>query len=177
MEILLKDIPDQGLDIAYEEDPHLLDLVDEDVGFEEKIAIHGRLGKMGEAVSLTGWLTTRLVLRCSRCIKGFTFPLYLELAAQFLPLVQASRVGLGKDQEDIKEEDELHFYRGQSVLLDDFIREEVILAMPIQPLCDPNCHGLCPRCGKDLNLEACGCLREETVPPVNRTVKSKKKVV
>lgn len=176
MEILLKDIPDLGLDIAYEEDPHLLDLVDEDVGFEEKIAIRGRLSKVGETVSLSGWLTTRLVLQCSRCIKGFTYPLYLELTTQFLPLVQASMARLGKDPQDVVEEDELHFYRGQSVLLDDFVREEVILAIPIRSLCDPNCHGLCPRCGQDLNLGACGCPQEEAAPPINRTVKSKKKM-
>lgn len=176
MEILLKDIPDQGLDIAYEEDPHLLDLVDEGVRFEEKIAIRGRLSKVGETVSLTGWLTTRLVLPCSRCIKGFTFPLYLELATQFLPLVQASMARPGEGLQDVMEEDELHFYRGQSVLLDDFVREEVILAIPIQPLCDPNCHGLCPRCGQDLNLAACDCPRKEAAPPISRTVKSKKMV-
>ncbi len=176
MEILLKDIPDQGLDIAYEEDPHLLDLVDEGVRFEDKVAVRGRLSKAGETVSLVGWLTARLILPCSRCAKDFTFPLYLELATQFLPLVQASMVRSGEGLEDVTmEEGDLHFYRGQSVLLDDFIREEVILAIPMQSLCDPNCKGLCSRCGQDLNIAACGCPQEEAASPMNRTVKNDKK--
>jgi uncharacterized protein len=174
MEILLKDIPDQGLDIAYEEEPRLLDLVAENVGFEEKIAIRGRLSKAEETVSLSGWLTARLILACSRCAKDFTFPLYLELATQFLPLVQASTAKPGEGPQDI-EEDYLHFYRGQSVLLDDFIREEVILAIPMQPLCDPNCKGLCSRCGQDLNIAACSCPQEEAASPMSRTVKNNKK--
>ena len=177
MEILLKDIPDQGLDIAYEEDPHFLGLVDKDVGFEEKIVIRGRLSKAGETVSLVGWLNARLILPCSRCAKDFTFPLDLELATQFLPLVQASmaRPSQGLQDVDVMEEDDLHFYRGQSVILDDFIREDVILAIPMQPLCDPNCKGLCSRCGQDLNIAACGCSQEEAASPMNRTVKNNKK--
>jgi uncharacterized protein len=177
MEILLKDISDQGLDIAYEEEPRLLDLLDEDVGFEEKIAIRGRLSKTGETVSLSGWLTARLILACSRCAKDFTFPLYLELTTQFLPLVQAAttRPGEGLQDVDVTEEDYLHFYRGQSVFLDDFIREEVILAIPMQPLCDPNCKGLCSRCGQDLNIAACGCPQEEAASPLNRSVENNKK--
>ena len=178
MEILLKDIPDQGLDIAYEEDPRLLGLVEDRVGFEEKIAIRGKLSKAGEIVSLDGWLTTRLILQCSRCLKGFPFPLYLELVTQFLPLVQAPRVSPGEDSEDVQtEETELNFYQGESVLLDDLVREEVILAIPMQPLCDPNCHGLCSRCGQDLNLHACACRQEEAAPSTNRTVKNRKKMV
>ena len=176
MEIPLKDIPDQGLDIAYEEDPRLLDLVDKNVGFEEKIAIHGRLSKAGETVSLSGWLTTRLILPCSRCAKDFTFPLYQELATQFLPFAEASteKPSEGLQDGDI-EEDDLHFYRGQSVVLDDFIREEVILAIPMRPLCDPNCKGLCLRCGQDLNVTACGCPQEESASSMDPTVKNNRK--
>jgi DUF177 domain-containing protein len=178
MEIPLKDIPDQGLDITYGEDPHLLGLIEDLAGFDEKITVRGRVSKAGETVFLAGWLTTRLILQCSRCLKGFALPLYLELATQFVPIPQAPTTRPGKDQQDIPmADDEIHFYKGQSVLLDDFVREEVILAIPMQPLCDSNCHGLCSRCGRDLNLEICNCPQEEAAPPMTRTVKSNKKIV
>jgi len=170
MEILLKDIPDQGLDIDYEEDPHLLDLVDETVGFKDKIAIRGGLSKAGETVLLAGWLAARLILPCSRCAKDFTFPLHLELTTQFLPLVQDSMTGSSEDAHGVAEEDDPHFYRGQSVVLDDVIREEVILAIPMRPLCGPDCKGLCVRCGQDLNIGACNCSRDEAASPTNRTI-------
>jgi len=175
MEILLKDIPDQGLDIDYEEDPHLLDLVDKDVGFKDKVGVRGNLSKAGETVSLAGWLTARLVLPCSRCAKDFTFPLHLELAAQFLPLAQPSTKRPAEDVQDAAEEDDSHFYRGQSLVLDDFIREEVILAVPMQPLCEPDCKGLCSKCGQDLNVKTCNCSREEAASPISRTVINKKR--
>ena len=175
MEILLKDIPDQGLDIAYDENPDLLGLVDRDVGFEEKIAVRGNLSKAGDAVTLTGRLTARLVLPCSRCAKDFTFPLHLKLATQFLPAKEASLRTPDEASEDATEGDDPHFYHGQSVVLDDFVREEVILAVPMQPLCDRDCKGLCPRCGQDLNVVACNCSKEEAVFPMNRTVKNNKK--
>src|SRR5437016_213083 len=93
MEILLRDIPDQGLDIDYEADPDLLDLVDQAagfLGFKDKIVVRGSLNKIGETVLLAGWLTARLILLCSRCAKDFVFLLHQELVAQFLPLAQAS---------------------------------------------------------------------------------------
>ena len=163
MKIQLKDIPDAGLDIGYEEDPRQLGLVEDRVGFEDKIAIHGKLFKTGDAVSLSGWLTTRLILQCSRCLKSFPFPLYLELVTQFLPLVQAAGQKLDEDSEDVRtEESELYFYRGESLQLDDLIKEEIVLSIPMQPLCDPDCQGLCSRCGQDLNLQICGCRQKET---------------
>jgi uncharacterized protein len=175
MEILLKDIPDQGLDINYEEDPHLLDLVDEAVGFKDKIGVRGSLSKAGETVLLAGWLTARLILPCSRCAKDFTFPLHLELTTQFLPLVQPSMTRSGEDVKKVAEENDPHFYRGQTVVLDDVIREEVILAIPMRPLCGPDCKGLCVRCGQDLNIGACNCSRDEAAPPPNRSVINNKK--
>jgi uncharacterized protein len=178
MEILLKDIPDEGLDINYEEDPQLLDLIDDRVGFDEKITVRGRVTKTEKTVSLTGWLTTRLILQCSRCLKDFAFPLYLELAMQFLPATQAEKERPDEDPQDISMAgDEVHFYQGQSVLLDDFVREEVILTIPMQPLCDSNCRGLCSRCGLDLNLGPCPCSQAEASSPMNQTIKSNKQIV
>jgi uncharacterized protein len=175
MEILLKDIPDQGLDIAYDENADLLGLVDKDIAFEEKIAVRGSLSKAGDTVTLVGWLTAKLILPCSRCAKDFTLPLRLELATQFLPFVQGPTAARDEDSEGGTEEDDAYFYRGQSITLDDFVREEVILAVPMQPLCDPDCKGLCSRCGQDLNTGVCGCSRKESAFPLNRAVKNNKK--
>ena len=46
----------------------------------------------------------------------------------------------------------------------DAVRQEVILAMNPYVVCDPECRGLCPRCGANLNEEACGCTAEEVDP-------------
>ena len=44
-----------------------------------------------------------------------------------------------------------------SVLIDQDIRDEIILEHPIRILCNPECRGLCPFCGANLNHETCNC--------------------
>jgi uncharacterized protein len=62
--------------------------------------------------------------------------------------------------------DDLEFgwYRGQEINLDAFFTELISLALPLQPLCDGGCKGICPRCGVDRNRVDCDC-EEELRPP------------
>ena len=52
----------------------------------------------------------------------------------------------------------LSYYRGEEIDLSPLVREQTILALPTRPLCDPECRGLCPRCGASRNEEDCGCV-------------------
>ncbi len=52
---------------------------------------------------------------------------------------------------------DLDYYTGETVDLESLLREQIILMMPLKPLCDEDCKGLCPRCGANLNREACTC--------------------
>ncbi|MBI5713209.1 MAG: DUF177 domain-containing protein [Chloroflexi bacterium] len=45
-----------------------------------------------------------------------------------------------------------------------FLREEMIISRPMRPLCKPDCKGLCPQCGKDLNEGACDCVTDDVNP-------------
>ncbi len=54
-------------------------------------------------------------------------------------------------------EDEWLAYRQDVIGLDDLVTEAVLLALPVRPLCRPDCRGLCPTCGEDLNDGPCGC--------------------
>jgi DUF177 domain-containing protein len=44
-----------------------------------------------------------------------------------------------------------------TLVLDNLIREEALLALPARPKCQPTCRGLCPQCGQDLNIGQCQC--------------------
>jgi uncharacterized protein len=48
--------------------------------------------------------------------------------------------------------------------IDDLVREVIILAVPLKPLCSEDCKGLCPICGTDLNRSQCSCVKKETDP-------------
>jgi uncharacterized protein len=52
---------------------------------------------------------------------------------------------------------ETGFYRGDELDLTEVTKEQVLLGLPMKPLCSESCKGLCPACGADLNLGPCGC--------------------
>jgi len=54
-------------------------------------------------------------------------------------------------------EADIAYYQGEGLLLEDVLREQVLLAVPLKAVCNDACKGLCPRCGKNLNVEACTC--------------------
>jgi uncharacterized protein len=62
------------------------------------------------------------------------------------------------------EEMEVTFLEGDEIDLDEIIRENIYLSIPVQPLCSEACRGLCPFCGKDLNEGDCTCLQQRADP-------------
>jgi uncharacterized protein len=57
------------------------------------------------------------------------------------------------------------YYTGEVVNLENILREQVLLTLPLKPLCSETCQGICPRCGADLNRETCQCSEEESDSP------------
>ena len=55
------------------------------------------------------------------------------------------------------DETEIGYYGKDGLLLEDVVREQVLLSLPGRTLCQPGCKGLCPRCGQNLNQAACSC--------------------
>ncbi len=99
---------------------------------------------------------------CSRCSKEFSFSLgedfdFMALPSQHLRLSESQRLS--------PEELEVTFLRGDELDLDEVIRENLYLSIPIQPLCSPSCQGLCSQCGKDLNEGDCACPKVGRVDP------------
>ena len=100
-----------------------------------------------------GHLRSQVQLECARCLETFAQPLDLHLEAQFgLP--------------STKPHGETIFPIGPKGVLDltEALREQVLLELPMRPLCKPDCLGLCPVCGKNLNEGPCDCVKE-TIDP------------
>ena len=69
------------------------------------------------------------------------------------------------DEVSINEaETEVGYYRGDGILLEDVLKEQVLLSAPVKSLCREDCKGLCAQCGSNLNLESCDC-RPVSVDP------------
>jgi uncharacterized protein len=121
----------------------------------EPVAIEGRIRRnhAGE-VELNGSLRTRVAVPCARCLKPVELPIEVVFSERFVPAVAwRDQVEHELNQEDLN----LAAFDGEGIELDDLVKEEVLLAIPAQVLCRPECKGLCPVCGVDQNETGCDC--------------------
>jgi uncharacterized protein len=102
--------------------------------------------RVEKGIFVQGTVKSQLRLECVRCLEPFVFPVTLELAEMFRRPGTDIRPGVIYA---VSEDGELD--------LAPLIRELAWLAIPIKHLCDPECKGLCPHCGVNLNEEPCQC--------------------
>jgi uncharacterized protein len=116
------------------------------------------LGHAGQ-ILVRGRVHTRVEGECRRCLTGVAIPVTFEPTLVFM----SRESDLGGDDEELEEDDGLRLYDDNALEIDlgEVVREELILAVPAWPLCRPDCRGLCPVCGVDLNETTCTCTREE----------------
>ena len=100
-------------------------------------------------------------LTCSRCLSTFRCPLTMKFEEEYLPTVDVVS-GAPLDTNG----DSGSFTINQQHILDlqEAIRQYALLSTPMKPLCDENCAGLCPRCGRNLNEGPCDCPQQEMDP-------------
>jgi uncharacterized protein len=54
-------------------------------------------------------------------------------------------------------EAEMGFYAGAGIELEEILREQILLLLPMQRVCSADCKGICPVCGRDRNESSCDC--------------------
>jgi uncharacterized protein len=92
---------------------------------------------------------------CSRCVEPYPFANSATFHLRFRPRLEVSQEN---EEVEIGSEDlDVEFYTERSIALRDLAAEQVQLAIPMKPLCEENCLGLCPNCGVNRNREQCQC--------------------
>lgn len=110
---------------------------------------------------LVGGVRTELELGCSRCLEPFRLPIEATFDLRYLPASDAS----SETEREVGDEDlETSYYRDDQIDLNELIREQCYLALPMKPLCGEGCRGLCVQCGTNLNTEACDCAPVQVDP-------------
>jgi uncharacterized protein len=103
---------------------------------------------------LAGTVETTLELTCSRCLEPFTSPVVAEFDLRYQPRA----LNRGEGEREIEEDDlTTAFYEHDEIDLEQLMREQFYLSLPMKPLCGEGCRGLCPSCGTNLNRGACDC--------------------
>lgn len=157
------EIPEEGLDLKWKEErasllAYLKDLSRIDFDFGAPLQGEVKIGKASRLVLINGKIQTELRLQCVRCLKEFPYPLSTTFELTLQPLKEAPSE---EETELGSEEMELNFFEGGEIHLSEIACEQIFLEIPYKPLCQEGCKGLCPTCGKDLNLSACECVKEE----------------
>lgn len=159
MRIKVRDIQDEGMDLSYGETSQDLDLVLPEANFPEPIRTEAQLSRVDETVMVSGNVKSSLVLDCGRCGSPFNLHLHLDFRSVFSP----NRGESSKDQDgeggDLDEVDSYH-YQDQTIDMGEFVREQILLALPMVHLCRPDCLGLCMICNQNRNIKECGCISE-----------------
>ncbi len=143
-------IPTPGavLPFAFEEDLSSLEWNGERP-FVRPVRVAGRVRTMAGALALEGQAEGTLSLRCDRCLTPFSQEKSIKLDTL-----------LASHLEDEESEGEITLLDGETVDLSEIVRSAAILSMDAKHLCSPDCKGLCPRCGANLNDGPCGCAKE-----------------
>ena len=155
MKLKIPDIPEEGLDLDIEES------IETDIVLSPASA-RLRIDKAGAEVMVTGDLRAEIKLTCSRCLKEFNRNLTVPVNVVYHSIEEL------KDEahlNEVKSEElDLDFYSGEELDLLDLVKEQVELNIPMKPLCDDACKGICPKCGTDLNIKSCTCSVKDIDP-------------
>ena len=150
-------IPEEGLEFEAEVTATHLQLpTANEVELPTGVQVRGRCTKMAEQVYFHGTISGTLAVPCSRCLDIIHSDFATDMRIVYLP--PSTRLDLA-GEEGVESEDELDLYVHDGVTLDlqPPVHDYVLLAFPIQPLCRPDCAGLCQVCGGNRNEAPCAC--------------------
>jgi len=152
MKLTLAQVPPDGCEVHFRAEAALLQDAGEEIRARDGIDVAGRAEHEASGLRVTGEVHAQLRLLCSRCLEPFDFPVDSRFDVTYSKVVPV------EDEVELEgRELTVCHLEGDTVDLGELAREQVLLEVPMAPLCDPGCKGLCPRCGANRNREACGC--------------------
>ncbi len=153
MKIIVSEIPEEGLELNLKDD-----IQSDVVRILSPVTAVLRLDKVGEDVIAKGALSSKAELQCARCLKQFPLRISSQVNVVYHPVRDIAKA----EQHQLKgAELDTVFYSNDLIETDDLLREQLILNLPMKPLCSQDCRGFCPQCGTDLNVSGCNCESEK----------------
>ncbi len=158
----IKELGIHPLDFEEEFQPDVIDLGGEarqrtplkTSGRAEVVEEHHGKHQVIKDIRLRGRLSAGLELPCARCLE----PVKQDIKRDFELLYRPLGADAGRDELSVTDaEAEIGYYQGDGLLMEDVLREQVLLALPLKVTCREDCKGLCPQCGKNLNEDGCSC--------------------
>lgn len=130
-------------------------------GKAELIVEHRGPREFVEDIRLRAHFEGNFELLCARCLEPVKLPLAGDFDLIYRPVSVETEAGEHAITED---ETEIGYYEKSGLLLEDAVREQVLLTLPGRTLCQEDCKGLCPHCGINRNLATCECVEKPVDP-------------
>jgi uncharacterized protein len=131
-----------------------LDFDASEIRVPSKIIVELRAERLAAEVRIRGRFIVEVEVPCSRCLEPVLFP----IAAEFDQFYESNAEHPLQGEIALQEKDtEIGFFSGDFIDVNDIVREQILLALPMKPICREDCKGLCPYCGKNRNLDSCNC--------------------
>ncbi len=131
--------------------------------FYDPLVFQLRVQKSGQIVEIDGQLTATVELFCGRCLQLYEQRISGAFSLTFTPHPDAEEILDSHEGDEVElETDELGlvYYQDDFIELLHPLQDQLVMALPINPLCSEDCSGLCPNCGANLNHETCDCAKE-----------------
>lgn len=143
---------DEGLSLEYVYPEGEPALAGEDAVLIGRCQLNLQAIRCGKEVELIGSVNAAVGFECDRCLKPLSVPIEQSFDLFYVPPLKAG------DERELGADDlSTGFYQGETIDLDDVVREQLELALPMARLCGEECQGLCPDCGANLNDGGCAC--------------------
>ena len=162
MLIEIRELENHAVDFNEQFEPGVIDLGGEarqtgvlkSAGRAQLVREHHGKHLLLKDIRIAGDFATTVEVTCARCLE----PVVEDVATKFDLLYRPQGADAGKEELSVTAaEAEVGYYRGEGLLLEDVLREQVLLALPLKAICREDCKGLCPHCGRNLNQERCNC--------------------
>lgn len=167
VKVRVDEIKDKVLDLSADEEvadyPALTALQESgECVFLEPLRLHLAIAREYDHIRVQGKVETRASLHCSRCLTEYQAGIVSPFTIFYM-----HSTGVSQDVEvELAEEDLISVtFEGDEIDFTNEIAEQVLMEIPLKPLCREECLGLCPQCGADLNEGECGCGRQEAKSP------------
>ena len=166
MEFIVSELEREPIDFDLEIAPGAVDLGEEAVqkgplaasGRAEVIHEHRGPKDIVADIRRKGRFDGRFEVSCARCIEPVEIPLSADYDLIFRPSAADAEA---TERSITAPETEIGYYLGDGLSLEDVLREQVLLSLPLRTLCKPDCKGLCPRCGANRNSQPCTCVGDD----------------
>ncbi len=131
------------------------------LGLDGPLECRVEISRSGIKYVLDGSISGYALVSCDRCLESYR----CQLDFEFRLFLSATIPDPDQSETELTEDDMLiQFVDGNKIDLDDIVREQIYISLPMKSLCREDCAGLCPVCGTDLNKNMCECQRGEGHP-------------